>query len=62
MGIKWKQLFKPILAFLLLALVILSSMGYLDSYKDVANAIGSPKAVRAVGAANDRNPIFIYCL
>ncbi len=31
--------------------------GHLASYKDVANAIGSPKAVRAVGAANGRNPI-----
>ena len=27
------------------------------SYSFIANAIGSPKAVRAVGAANGRNPI-----
>jgi len=27
------------------------------SYQDLANTIGSPKAVRAVGAANGRNPI-----
>ncbi|NJK53743.1 MAG: MGMT family protein, partial [Leptolyngbyaceae cyanobacterium SU_3_3] len=27
------------------------------SYGAIANAIGSPKAVRAVGAANGRNPI-----
>ncbi len=27
------------------------------SYSDVAQAIGSPKGVRAVGAANGRNPI-----
>jgi methylated-DNA-[protein]-cysteine S-methyltransferase len=29
------------------------------SYQDVANAIGNPKAVRAVGAANGKNPIAI---
>ena len=29
------------------------------SYSVVANAIGAPKAVRAVGAANGRNPIAI---
>ncbi len=29
------------------------------SYSQVANAIGNPKAVRAVGAANARNPIAI---
>ena len=27
------------------------------SYRDIANAIGNPKAVRAVGGANGRNPI-----
>ena len=27
------------------------------SYSDIANAIGKPKAVRAVGAANGANPI-----
>ena len=31
--------------------------GELRSYSDIANAIGKPKAVRAVGAANGRNPI-----
>jgi len=31
--------------------------GELVSYKTVAEAIGNPKAVRAVGAANGRNPI-----
>ncbi len=29
------------------------------SYRDVAHAIGSPRAVRAVGAANGRNPLAI---
>lgn len=29
------------------------------SYGDIANAIGRPKAVRAVGAANGRNPLAI---
>ena len=29
------------------------------SYQDIANAIGAPEAVRAVGAANGRNPIAI---
>jgi methylated-DNA-[protein]-cysteine S-methyltransferase len=29
------------------------------SYQDIARAIGSPSAVRAVGAANGRNPISI---
>ena len=29
------------------------------SYKDVAQAIGSPKAYRAVGLANNKNPISI---
>lgn len=31
--------------------------GCLASYQDIANSIGNPKAVRAVGAANGRNPI-----
>jgi methylated-DNA-[protein]-cysteine S-methyltransferase len=33
------------------------------SYKDIALAIGNPKAVRAVGQANNKNPIplFIPC-
>jgi methylated-DNA-[protein]-cysteine S-methyltransferase len=30
------------------------------SYKDVATAVGNPKAVRAVGLANGRNPIPIF--
>ncbi|MDF5356610.1 methylated-DNA--[protein]-cysteine S-methyltransferase, partial [Vibrio parahaemolyticus] len=29
------------------------------SYQDLANAIGNPKAVRAVGLANGKNPISI---
>lgn len=33
--------------------------GQTASYKDVAGAIGSPKAVRAVGGANNRNPVSI---
>ncbi len=31
--------------------------GQTCSYKDIATGIGKPKAVRAVGAANGRNPI-----
>ena len=31
--------------------------GELVSYKTIAEAIGNPKAVRAVGGANGRNPI-----
>jgi methylated-DNA-[protein]-cysteine S-methyltransferase len=31
--------------------------GETTSYGDIANRIGRPKAVRAVGAANGRNPI-----
>ncbi len=31
--------------------------GELRSYRDIANAIGKPKAARAVGAANGRNPL-----
>ena len=33
--------------------------GHTTSYQDVADAIGKPKAVRAVGAANGRNPVSI---
>lgn len=34
--------------------------GQTASYKDIAVAIGCPKAVRAVGMANSRNPIPIF--
>ena len=33
--------------------------GQSRSYKDIAHAIGNPKAVRAVGTANGNNPIAI---
>lgn len=33
--------------------------GETRSYRDIATAVGSPKAVRAVGLANGRNPISI---
>ena len=33
--------------------------GQTRSYSDIARALGAPKAVRAVGAANGRNPIAI---
>ena len=33
--------------------------GQMRSYKDIAYAIGNPKAVRAVGTANGNNPIAI---
>lgn len=33
--------------------------GETRSYKQIAEAIGNPKAVRAVGMANNRNPILI---
>lgn len=33
--------------------------GETRSYKDIAEAIGHPKAFRAVGMANNANPIFI---
>ncbi|APZ49300.1 hypothetical protein BW721_06190 [Jeotgalibaca sp. PTS2502] len=33
--------------------------GQVRSYQDIAIAIGNPKAVRAVGGANNRNPISI---
>ena len=34
--------------------------GELRSYKQIAQAIGAPKAVRAVGAANGNNPLAIF--
>ena len=33
--------------------------GETRSYRDVATAVGRPEAVRAVGAANGRNPLAI---
>ena len=33
--------------------------GQTASYKDIAVAIGNPKAARAVGSANNKNPISI---
>lgn len=33
--------------------------GEVRSYKDIAKGIGAPKAVRAVGGANNKNPISI---
>lgn len=33
--------------------------GETRSYQEIANAIGNPKAVRAVGAANGKNPISV---
>ena len=32
----------------------------LPAHKDVAISIGNEKACRAVGSANNRNPIFIF--
>lgn len=39
----------------------LQNIGYGEtkSYKDIATCIGNPKAVRAVGGANNKNPIVI---
>ncbi len=37
--------------------LLMVGYGELASYQDIAIAIGNPKAVRAVGAANGRNPI-----
>ena len=34
--------------------------GKTASYLDIAEAIGNPKAVRAVGAANGKNPLSIF--
>ncbi|OYD08504.1 methylated-DNA--[protein]-cysteine S-methyltransferase [Paludifilum halophilum] len=33
--------------------------GEVRSYKDIAQAMGAPKAVRAVGGANNKNPVSI---
>ena len=33
--------------------------GHTASYQDIAHAIDNPKAVRAVGAANGRNPVAV---
>ena len=33
--------------------------GETRSYKQIAEAIGNPKAMRAVGMANNRNPLLI---
>lgn len=35
--------------------------GEVKTYSEIAKAIGNPKAVRAVGAANGKNPISIIC-
>lgn len=35
--------------------------GQVKTYGDIAKALGNPKAVRAVGAANGKNPISIIC-
>ena len=34
--------------------------GETRSYEDIARAIGNPKAVRAIGQANTRNPILLF--
>ena len=34
--------------------------GQITSYAEIADQIGNPKAVRAVGAANGRNPLSIF--
>ncbi len=34
--------------------------GKTASYKEIASAVGNPKAMRAVGMANNRNPIPIF--
>jgi len=38
-------------------------VAFTSAYADIANAIGNPKAVRAVGAANGKNaiPIIVPC-
>lgn len=41
------------------AALALIDYGDTKSYQDIANAIGNPKAVRAVGLANGKNPIAI---
>lgn len=35
--------------------------GQVKTYGEIAKAVGNPKAVRAVGAANGKNPISIIC-
>ena len=46
-------------SFQLVVLEALSLVPYgkTQSYQDIANAVGRPKAVRAVGAASGRNPL-----
>jgi len=39
--------------------IFMRRYAFCDSYKDIAEAIGHPKAFRAVGMANHANPIFI---
>lgn len=36
------------------------TFGQTASYSDIANIINNPKSVRAVGAANGRNPLSIF--
>ena len=43
-----------------LAALNLIPFGKVRSYKQIAETIGSPKAVRAVGSANSNNPIAIF--
>ena len=43
-----------------LAALNLIPFGKVRSYKQIAETIGSPKAVRAVGSANCNNPIAIF--
>lgn len=43
-----------------LAALNLIPFGKVRSYKQIAETIGSPKAVRAVGSANGNNPIAIF--
>lgn len=43
-----------------LAALNLIPFGKVRSYKQIAETIGSPKAVRAVGTANGNNPIAIF--
>ena len=43
-----------------LAALNLIPFGEVRSYKQIAETIGSPKAVRAVGSANGNNPIAIF--
>jgi methylated-DNA-[protein]-cysteine S-methyltransferase len=43
--------------------VLAVPFGQAATYQDIADAIGNPRAVRAVGAANGRNPLplFVPC-